>query len=299
MPRIIYCYVELILSLECRWWIIRFNQPLPQMLELRTQALQLLSISDPFIKGPSVLALRKDFEAGQVQLDPQSVLTEEGVEIPGRPVTPILVNPGLVKRRSMASKEGRAVLIHALAHIEFNAINLALDAIWRFPNMPNDYYQDWLKVAAEEAYHFDLLNTYLQSQGFQYGDFPAHNSLWEMVSKTTDSILARMALVPRTMESRGLDALPPIQEKLAQAQDHEAVALLQIILNDEIGHVEIGNRWFNYLCEQNKLDPIVAYADLVKKYDAPKLRGPFNYAARKAAGFTDAELTALHITQTH
>ncbi len=265
------------------------------MSELRTQALHLLSISDPFIKGPAVLSLRKEFEAGQVDLDSKMNLTQEGVTIPGRPATPILVNPGLVKRRSMATQEGRAVLIHALAHIEFNAINLALDAIWRFANMPNAYYQDWLKVAAEEAYHFDLLNTHLKTQGFQYGDFPAHNSLWEMVSKTTDSILARMALVPRTMESRGLDALPPIQEKLSQANDHEAVALLQIILNDEIGHVEIGNRWFNYLCQQQSLDPIKAYAELVERYEAPKLRGPFNYQARKAAGFTEAELAALEI----
>ncbi|MEY2706515.1 MAG: hypothetical protein RI905_264, partial [Pseudomonadota bacterium] len=181
------------------------------------------------------------------------------------------------------------------AHIEFNAINLALDAVWRFAGMPQEYYEDWLRVAAEEAYHFDLLNQHLHTQGFKYGDFPAHNSLWEMVSKTTESILARMALVPRTMESRGLDALPPIQEKLAQANDHEAVRLLQIILNDEVGHVEIGNRWFNYMCQKDHLDPIKAYADLVEKYEAPKLRGPFNYAARKAAGFTEAELAALDI----
>jgi uncharacterized ferritin-like protein (DUF455 family) len=189
------------------------------------------------------------------------------------------------------------VLIHALAHIEFNAINLALDAVWRFAGMPKAYYEDWLRVAAEEAYHFELLNQHLQTQGFKYGDFPAHNSLWEMVSKTTDSILARMALVPRTMESRGLDALPPIQEKLAQANDHEAVKLLQIILNDEVGHVEIGNRWFNYMCQKDQLDPIKAYADLVEKYEAPKLRGPFNYQARKAAGFTEAELAALDIRE--
>ncbi|MEY4482474.1 MAG: hypothetical protein RIQ84_1636 [Pseudomonadota bacterium] len=193
------------------------------------------------------------------------------MDIPGRPDAPILVNPGLVKRRSMVTAEGRAVLIHALAHIEFNAINLALDAVWRFTGMPKEYYEDWLRVAAEEAYHFELLNQHLQTQGFKYGDFPAHNSLWEMVSKTTESILARMALVPRR--------------------------LLQIILNDEVGHVEIGNRWFNYMCQKDKLDPIQAYADLVEKYEAPKLRGPFNYQARKAAGFTEAELAALDIRE--
>ncbi len=263
--------------------------------ELRSQALQYLSISDPAEKCQAVSGLREAYQAGSVALDPGILLSSNGLEIPGRPDRPELVNPGLVKRRSMVTVEGRAVLIHALAHIEFNAINLALDAIWRFNGMPQAYYEDWLKVAAEEAYHYDLLNRHLQSQGYAYGDFPAHNSLWEMVEKTTDSILARMALVPRTMESRGLDALPPIQEKLEQAHDQEAVRLLQIILNDEVGHVEIGNRWFNYECQKQGLDPINAYAQLVKQYEAPKLRGPFNYAARKAAGFTEAELAALDI----
>lgn len=265
--------------------------------ELRVQALDCLSITDPEMKIQAVAQLREDYLAGKILLDTHATIDSENITIPGRPERPVLVNPGLVKRRSMVSVEGRAVLIHALTHIEFNAINLALDAIWRFADMPEAYYEDWLRVAAEEAYHFNLLNTHLKTQGFQYGDFPAHDSLWEMVSKTTDSILARMALVPRTMESRGLDALPPIQEKLHQAHDQEAVRLLQIILNDEVGHVEIGNRWFNYHCQQQGLDPILAYAELVQKYEAPKLRGPFNYAARKAAGFTDAELAALDIHQ--
>jgi uncharacterized ferritin-like protein (DUF455 family) len=264
-------------------------------LELRAQALQCLSLNDPDTKCQAVKTLREQYLQGQVKLAPTEKINSDAIHIPGRPEKPLLVNPGLVKRRSMVTEEGRAVLIHALAHIEFNAINLALDAIWRFEGMPQDYYEDWLKVAAEEAYHFQLLNGYLRTQGFSYGDFPAHNSLWEMVSKTTDSILARMALVPRTMESRGLDALPPIQEKLEQAHDHEAVRLLQIILNDEVGHVEIGNRWFNYECQRQQLDPIQAYANLAQQYEAPKLRGPFNYAARKAAGFTDAELEALDI----
>lgn len=263
--------------------------------ELRFTALQLLSIQDPILKGESVLHLRENYSAGRVILDLDKNISDAGFVIPGRPDTPILVNPGLVKRRSMHTQEGRAVLIHALAHIEFNAINLALDAIWRFPQMPKAYYEDWLRVAQEEAYHFDLLNQHLKTQGFKYGDFPAHNSLWEMVSKTTDSLLARMALVPRTMEARGLDALPPIQEKLAQANDPETVRILQIILNDEVGHVEIGNRWFNYLCQQESCDPITTYIALMEKYEAPQLRGPFNYLARKAAGFSDAELLALDI----
>ena len=144
--------------------------------ELRSRALQLLSLCDPSEKGSAVIALREQYLQGEITINREKPLTEVGFDIPGRPASPILVNPGLVKRRSMVTEAGRSVLIHALAHIEFNAINLALDAVWRFPNMPTEYYEDWLKVAAEEAYHFDLLNRNLQKSGFKYGDFPAHNS---------------------------------------------------------------------------------------------------------------------------
>ena len=213
------------------------------------------------------------------------------------PARPQLLPPRSMAKRNLNTSEGVAAMFHALAHIEFNAINLALDAIWRFPNLPEDYYKDWLKVAQEESYHFELLSNYLIGIGYGYGSFDAHNSLWEMVEKTKNDPLARMALVPRTMESRGLDALPLIRKRFIQINDKEMTSILEVILNDEVGHVEVGNRWFNYHCQQQGLDPIQAYADLVQKYDAPKLRGPFNYAARKAAGFTDAELAALDIHQ--
>jgi uncharacterized ferritin-like protein (DUF455 family) len=180
-----------------------------------------------------------------------------------------------------------------LAHIEFNAMNLALDAIWRFPDMPKEYYEDWLKVAKEEAYHFSLVNEHLQCLGFTYGDFPAHNSLWEMVERTTDSVIARMALVPRTMEARGLDAVPSIRDRFKQIKEARAVEILEIILHDEIGHVLIGNRWFNFLCDKEKLSPITAYRELAEKYRAPVLKGPFNMEARKQAGFTNEELNLL------
>ena len=193
----------------------------------------------------------------------------------------------------MNTVEGRAVLIHALAHIEFNAINLALDALWRFPNMPQDYYADWLLVAGEEALHFSLLATHLRMQGFAYGDFPGHDSLWDMAEKTRDDVLARIALVPRTLEARGLDASPPVRAKLAQAGDHAAAAILDIILRDEIGHVAIGNRWFGWLCAQRDIEPVATYAALAAHYEAPQLRGPFNIAARRAAGFSEQELAAL------
>jgi uncharacterized ferritin-like protein (DUF455 family) len=188
---------------------------------------------------------------------------------------------------------GRAALIHALAHIEFNAINLALDAVWRFPDMPREFYADWLQVAAEEASHFTLLNTHLQTLGHAYGDFNAHNSLWEMAEKTRENVLARMALVPRTLEARGLDATPAVRAKLAQVGDDKAAAILDIILRDEVGHVAIGNRWFAWLCRQQGAEPLSTYRELARRYKAPVLKGPFNLEARRAAGFTEQELLAL------
>jgi uncharacterized ferritin-like protein (DUF455 family) len=193
----------------------------------------------------------------------------------------------------MATLEGRAMLIHALAHIEFNAVNLALDALWRFPDMPTEYYTDWLRVSKEEAFHFSMLAAHLQVLGYQYGDFPAHDSLWEMVERTREDITARMALVPRTLEARGLDAIPPLRAKVAQAGDLAAAKILDIILEDEIGHVEIGNRWYRYLCEQRGLEPRATYDELAARYRAPALKGPFNIEARRLAGFTETELTGF------
>lgn len=213
--------------------------------------------------------------------------------IPGRPAQPELVPHIQLKRRSMQTVEGRAALIHALAHIELNAIDLALDLCWRFADMPEEFYRDWVGVAREEALHFQLLTQHLRGLGFGYGDFPAHNALWEMAEKTKHDILARIALVPRTLEARGLDASPPIKAKLVGAGDHRAGEILDIILRDEIGHVAVGNRWYRYLCDQRRLDPVTTYAELAAKYKAPRLRGPFNIEARRAAGFTEAELANL------
>jgi uncharacterized ferritin-like protein (DUF455 family) len=260
--------------------------------ELRLAALFWLAESDPARKAAGVRLLAKAWLSGEIGLDTDAEL-EARQTIPGHPVKPELVAPRLVKRRSMITPEGRAILIHALAHIEFNAINLALDAIWRFTGMPREYYADWLHVADEEALHFSLLAGHLQAQGYAYGDFPAHNSLWEMAAKTQSDILARIALVPRTMEARGLDATPQVRAKLAQAGDMAAAAILDIILRDEIGHVAIGNRWYNWLCEQRGLEPVATYARLAAEYQAPILRGPFNLQARRAAGFSELELAAL------
>lgn len=268
------------------------NQCGLELADLRESALNWLVNSDPWRKSNGVSALYAAWQKGQLTLDVNATLKATDI-IPGRPHVPELVSPLQVEKRSMRTAEGRAALIHALAHIEFNAINLALDAVWRFSAMPDQYYSDWLQVAAEEAYHFGLLNDYLVKMGYRYGDFSAHNSLWEMAEKTQHDVLARMALVPRTMEARGLDASPPLRNKFAQIGDDEAAEILDIILRDEIGHVAIGNRWFNWLCEQRGLAPIAAYDALAKQYNAPAMRKPLNMDARRKAGFTEEELALL------
>lgn len=266
--------------------------PVSALKELRRAALSWLCESDAHAKADGVIALAAAWRDGEMSLAEDALLTAT-LSIPGRPEKPELVSPLAVKQRSMRTKEGRAALIHALAHIEFNAINLALDAVWRFAGMPCAFYEDWLRVAAEEALHFSLLAAHLKTLGFGYGDFSAHNSLWDMAEKTSGDVLARIALVPRTMEARGLDASPPVRAKLAQAGDMAAAEILDIILRDEIGHVAIGNRWFAWLCAKRGLEPVATYAALAAQYKAPPLRGPFNMQAREAAGFSKAELEAL------
>lgn len=263
------------------------------MLELRETALSILANTDAQIKVRQLLHLYAQYQQQQVTLDVSRNIDCQKLILPGRPLKPELVLPKLVPKRRMDTLEGRAGLLHSLAHIEFNAMNLALDAIWRFPDMPKEYYEDWLKVSKEEAYHFSLVNEHMRSLGFSYGDFPAHNSLWEMVERTTESVIARMALVPRTMEARGLDAVPMIRERFKQIKETRAVEILEIILNDEIGHVLIGNRWFNYLCTKDNVSPISTYRELASKYRAPILKGPFNIEARKQAGFSAQELDLL------
>lgn len=257
---------------------------------MRAAALHALCLPNPDQKVWAVQAIDKQLD----QVDPnQNLSMPEGASIPGRPDRPELVGPFKVKQRSVHTEQGRAALIHSLAHIEFNAINLALDMIWRFPGMPPEFYEDWLIVAKEEAYHFSLLRKHLHGMGYAYGDFPAHDGLWEMAQRTTDNLLARLALVPRTLEARGLDASPVVRTKLANANDTEAAQIIDIILRDEIGHVAIGNKWYRYLCQKENLDPVAHYADMARIYRAPRLKGPFNIEARLAAGFTEQELQVL------
>lgn len=212
---------------------------------------------------------------------------------PGRPERPRLVMPRDVPWRGLGSEEGRAALVHAVAHIEFNAINLAWDAVYRFRGMPRDYYRDWASVANDEARHFTMLAARLAQLGHEYGDFDAHNGLWEMAVKTADSCLARMALVPRVLEARGLDVTPGMIARLRSVGDHATAAILEIILREEVPHVATGTRWFRWCCEREGRDSDRAFEELLREYVPGGLKGPFNLEARRAAGFGPAELHAL------
>jgi uncharacterized ferritin-like protein (DUF455 family) len=254
---------------------------------LRLQALHWLCCTDPDAKARGVRALDLDAAVGTAETP------AEPPGIPGRPPRPRLVAHTQLQGRSVHTPRGRAALLHALAHIELNAIDLALDLCWRFPGLPDPFYRQWLGIAREEALHFELLRDHLATLGHGYGDFDAHDGLWQMAERTKGDLLARLALVPRTLEARGLDASPPIRAKLLAAGDERGARILDLILRDEIGHVAVGNHWYRWLCAQRGLDPLAAYAPLAARYQAPRPRGPFNLDARRAAGFDEAELAAL------
>lgn len=213
--------------------------------------------------------------------------------MPGRPATPKLVHPRELPRRGLGTPEGRAAFIHAIAHIEFNAIDLAWDAVYRFRDLPHAYYADWVSVANDEARHFSLLRARLREFGHDYGDFDAHNGLWEMAEKTADDGLARMALVPRVLEARGLDVTPAMIVKLRALGDDATADILATILHEEIAHVTAGSHWFRWFCEQAGVDPQARFLEFLAEYAQGSLRGPFNHEARRAAGFGADELAAL------
>jgi uncharacterized ferritin-like protein (DUF455 family) len=250
-----------------------------------------LAISLPEDKCSAVTDLWLAVQIGDFEFDPHTPVTPIGVA--GHPEKPVLVNPSKVRRRRLGSEEGRAALVHAIAHIEFNAINLALDAAFRFRDMPQQFYLDWISVAEDEARHFQLLSTRLQSMGYSYGDFPAHNGLWEMAQRTADDCMKRMALVPRVLEARGLDVTPGMIERLKAVGDDETVRILRIILEEEIRHVEIGSHWFRICCDQRGLEPESTFLDLLKEHFSGSLRGPFNIPARMQAGFSQREMDAI------
>lgn len=246
---------------------------------------------DPSQKCEAVFEFTRQMRDGTLEIAPVP-----GVEVigqPGRPARPRLVAPKDLARRSLGTERGRAALIHAITHIEFNAINLALDALYRFQGLPREYYLDWSRVAEEEAQHFLMLRERLQQAGFDYGEFDAHDGLWTMAVKTHDSLVARMALVPRVLEARGLDVTPGMIRKLRAHGDEKTAQILEVILEQEIGHVAIGSRWFRHACEEHDLEPEPTFQMLLTRHYTARVQKPLHREARRKAGFSETELAAL------
>jgi uncharacterized ferritin-like protein (DUF455 family) len=207
---------------------------------------------------------------------------------PARPDRPVLRPPKeMPKRRNFGSPAGRIALVHALAHIELNAIDLAWDIIARFAHedLPLAFFDDWVAVAAEEAVHFGLLSDRLAELGVRYGDLPAHDGLWEAAAATADDLLARLAVVPLVLEARGLDVTPEMAARVERAGDAPTATILHRIYRDEIGHVAVGLRWFERLCRARGLAPEEVFHDRVRRCFKGDLKPPFNHEARAAAGF--------------
>lgn len=262
------------------------------MASLFTAAQQCLDCNDPVQKARLTRDVAATFARGELDVR-DDVARAEPTDIPGRPQRPELVDARALRKRGLGSAAGRTALVHAVAHIEFNAINLAWDAVVRFRDMPADFYRDWCACAADEARHFTLLNTRLDELGMTYGDLPAHDGLWRMAQRTRHSVLARMALVPRVLEARGLDVTPGMIERLRAAGDHATVAILELILREEVAHVAAGTRWFRWCCAREGVAPDVTFRALLDEYLPGGLHGPYNLAARRAAGFSAGELDAL------
>ena len=259
---------------------------------VHAMALRALRIRDPRRKCECVGRLLEVWRAGGLGVDPRDP-SPVRIEIPGRPDRPQLVRPQDLPRRGLHTLHGRQALLHAVTHIEFNAINLALDAVYRFRALPEEYISDWLQVAAEEARHFLLLEGRLAQLGSGYGDFPAHNGLWEMAIKTDSDPMERMALVPRVLEARGLDVTPGMIQRLEAAGDEDSVAVLRVIQREEVSHVAIGTRWFHHLAAHRGLDPEATFLDLLARHMPGRVRPPFAVEARLAAGFSRSEMVAL------
>ena len=262
------------------------------MKSLFTAARACLDAATPDDKPALTLAMAASFARGELAM-PDDAPPPEPIRMPGRPARPTLVHPRELPRRGFGSEEGRAAFIHAVAHIEFNAMDLAWDAVYRFRGMPPEFYADWVSVANDEARHFNLLRARLREFGRDYGDFDAHNGLWEMAEKTAHDGLARMALVPRVLEARGLDVTPGMIVKLRALGDDATVGILEVILREEVAHVAAGSRWYRWYCERAGVEPRTRFKELLREYAGGYLHGPFNIEARLLAGFDEDELINL------
>jgi uncharacterized ferritin-like protein (DUF455 family) len=254
---------------------------------LAEAAVAVLQTADPELKARRTRETADAWRRGEIA----AVGTGVPPARPARPERPPLMAPRQVPRRRIsAGPRGRIALLHAIAHIELNAIDLAWDLIARFagPDLPRSFADDWVKVADEEAKHFGLLSGRLQDLGARYGDLPAHDGLWQAAEATAHDLLARLAVVPLVLEARGLDVTPAMIAKLETAGDGASAAILETIYRDEIGHVAIGRQWFEWLCGTRGLAPGPAWQDQVRRHFRGALKPPFNEAARAAAGFPAA-----------
>ena len=253
---------------------------------LTTAACSVLTAADPNDK----VRLSRQTAAAWLDGDIADLGDSTPPDRPARPSAPELRAPKDVPRRRIGSGlRGRVALLHALAHIELNAIDLAWDLIARFasdPRLPRAFYDDWVRVAAEEAEHFALLRGRMSDLDAAYGDLPAHDGLWEAAQATAGDLLARLAVVPMVLEARGLDVTPQMIKRLRQVEDHASADILQTIHDDEIGHVAVGRKWFEHCCRVENLDPVAAFQSLVRRYFRGQLKPPFNEASRNRAGFT-------------
>ncbi len=266
---------------------------MPRLLDL---ARECIDCADPARKLELTAAAHQALCQGRASPAVDAAPPPRAIAAPGRPERPRLVPPRDLARRGLGTPDGRAALVHAVAHIEFNAINLAWDAVYRFRGLPDDYYRDWAAVAADEARHYALLSARLADLGHVYGDFDAHDGLWQMAEATAGSVLARMALVPRVLEARGLDVTPGMILRLRTAGDDCTADILEVILHEEVAHVAAGSRWFRWCCARDGLEPAATFRGLLERHLRTGLKGPFNLDARRAAGFGEDELEALGAT---
>lgn len=264
-------------------------------------ALYCLMLTQPSDKIKAVRELNEQWlsQPESLSFTDLNISEAESITTPGRPDLPRLVNPRDVPKRGFNSEAARVKLVHAITHIEFNAINLALDAVYRFRGMPQQYYTDWLNIAVEEALHFSFLEEYLHSKDSSYGAYDSHNGLWEMAVKTDHDVLVRMALVPRVLEARGLDVTPGMIKKFEKTGAFELVEIMNIIQRDEIGHVERGNYWFNKLCHQRSLVPTDKFHQLLDEYMEESMFDSLNEEARIKAGFSKQDLIDLAARNRH
>ena len=243
-----------------------------------------LLASEPRAKVMATRALRRDWQAGRLT----PVFDVEMPTRPGRPSQPVLVSANQMPKRGRGqSLVNRIAFIHALAHIEFNAIDLALDIVGRFGDgQPRSFVDDWLKVAAEESLHFALLDRRLKTLGSHYGALPAHDGLWEASEVTAHDLKARLAVVPLVLEARGLDVSPATIDRFEAAGDSRSARIMARIYADEIDHVTAGFRWFSNCCDSSGESPEQEWQRLVRTYFRGPLKPPFNDSARETAGLT-------------